>query len=98
MKNTISKHVKILITAVHLKNGNEHKHISDVKWENTTTKETNTTSVKDIITFLIENPGSIFVQDKEGVIEVCVINDTPKYIRTKKDDRLTDNLLYLPRF
>jgi hypothetical protein len=88
----------ILITEVHLKNGDDHKHITRVKWLNTNTKEITEISVLDIITFLIQNPGTVFVKDDKGFVEVCVIDDTPKYIRTKKDNRLTNNLLNLPKF
>ena len=88
----------IKIIAVHFENGKEHKHITKIKWENTETNEVKTATISDMITFLAQNPGTVFVEDEKGYIIVHIIDDSPKYLRTKKDGRLTNNLLNLDKF
>jgi hypothetical protein len=46
----------------------------------------------------IEAGGKAIVIDGGTTISVLVVDASPKYIRTKKDDIWTDNLLALKRY
>lgn len=87
----------VLITAVHVEGPTSHENITELKWlmEN---GQTGISTKKSMIEYIEKNPVTVFVKDNQGKAEVVVINASPKYLRTKKDGRLSDNLLSLPRF
>jgi len=88
----------IKIIAVHFENGKEHQHISKFNWMNTNTNKSGTSSLKEMIEYINNHAKTVFVEDKQGLVEVFVIDHKPPYLRTKKDNRETDNLLYLSTF
>lgn len=88
------------ITHVRLSSGgSKHEHITDVKWLNSSDNTTGTSTKQAMVDYL-EKGNKAYVKDGSGKVEVLVVDATPKpkYLRTKADDRWTDNLLSLPRF
>lgn len=89
----------IYITHIRLAAGaSGHEHITDVKWRNPETKETNQ-STKAVMVDWIRKGGDAQVKDTQGHdAKVGVVDANPPYIRTYADGVWTDNLLALPRF
>ena len=88
----------VKITHVRFKNGKEHENIVAFYCFDTTTGETISVTKENMIKFINQRPNTVFVEDSKGLVEVFVIDDNPKYLRTKKDGRPTNNLLNLPEF
>jgi Protein of unknown function (DUF3892) len=88
----------IKIIGIKFKDGKEHEHIIEYKWASTISKEYGASSRLTMIDFINKNPKTVFVEDNNGTVEVFVVNANPPYLRTKADNRYTDNLLYLPEY
>ncbi|WP_408387335.1 DUF3892 domain-containing protein [Paraburkholderia sediminicola] len=48
------------------------------------------------VDFLRLAGNSLYIADRQGTVEINVVNDIPPYLRTRADGRYTDNLLALP--
>ncbi len=89
----------VYITHVRLSaGGTTLKHITDVRWFNPSTQETNSCSRAAMVDFIDNKKGEARVRDRQGEVQVLVVHDHPPYLRTAPDNRGTDNLLSLPRF
>ena len=50
-----------------------------------------------MVKYVVDNPGSAYVEGgKEDAPLVAVPRDDPWYVKTRADDTVYDNLLYLP--
>ena len=85
----------IYVTARHMVGGTKHEHISEVKWENGTTKETGKSSRAEMVDW-IKKGGEARVAKGQSYIAIKVVEASPPYIRTFADNLWTDNLLALP--
>jgi len=85
----------VYIIAVHLENGEEHEHITKVKWQEGTNSNISTRAA---MIDWIKKGGRAYVTDGYKTVEVLVVNSEPPYLRTYADGRWTNNLLALPRF
>ena len=88
----------IYITAVHMEGGSGHEHIASVRWTNSATNSSDTSTREQMVTWLRSNPHGARVSDGYREVEVGVVNATRPYIRTVADGVWTDNLLALPRY
>lgn len=91
----------ILITGIHIEGDEDHKNITQYKWKDTKDNSTGITNKEKMVKYVEDYPGVTYVQnpeDKDKYIEVLVVNDKPKYLRTKANNTWTDNLLKLPQF
>lgn len=83
------------ITKVRLSaNGTRHEHITDLWAGQSFTRA-------DVVDRIEKGTDSFFVADTiapSRTVDVHVVNASPKYVQTKRDGVLTDNLLQLPRF
>lgn len=86
------------ITAVHMNGGEEHKHIQRVKIDESVHSTHFEWTVKEVIESLRIASTSVCVKDGSKDIPVIIVEDKPPYIRTKKDGKLSNNLLELPRY
>jgi len=77
--------------------GQNHEHISEVRWKNPETGESNTSTRQQMVEW-INKGGRALVTDGARVVEVRVVDADPPYIRTWADGVWTDNLLALPRY
>ena|ERR1700686_3134873 len=94
---------RIQITQVHMTaGGTRHEHIASVRWVNIDNKtDTGDNTREQIISWILQvaNPkNEAWVYGGDTWIEVRVVNANPPYIQTYADGKLTDNLLYLPRY
>jgi len=48
--------------------------------------------------FVEKNPGTVRVTDGNTTATVEVVNRSPKYLRSERDNSKTDNLLSITRF
>lgn len=87
----------IYITEVSLSGGNQHHHITHVKWFNSENTQSGISSTAEMVTF-IEKGNKVQVKVGPFVVDVKVVVAYPKYLRTHQDGTETDNLLNLPRF
>lgn len=87
------------ITGVHLLGGNQHEHISSVRWLNTVDGVSNVSTVAAMVEW-IDWGNASFVGGSDGRVSVGVVRPAgrPAYLRTHADGQWTDNLLALPRF
>jgi hypothetical protein len=77
--------------------GNQHEHITDVKWRNPS-GNTGQNTRQEMVDW-INQGNTARVKDSYGNdIDVMVVNANPPYIRTYADGVPTDNLLALPLF
>ena len=90
--------MSINITAIHLVGGEKHEHIQSVQWRDRSSNETGQATRATMVDWIGNKGGSAFVKDNVGSVPVLVVDAKPPYIRTKKDDRWTDNLLALPQY
>lgn len=91
----------IQITAIRLKGGSGHEHISDVQWRNTSTGQAGQSTRQAIVDWLSESRANqAVVADGTQWVYVAVYPPTGQraYIRTHSDQKWTDNLLALPSF
>jgi hypothetical protein len=88
----------IFITHVRLAGGSNHEHIVAVKWHSplATDKKMGECATKTMVDWIEKESKKVFVTDGKSVVPVLVIDH--KYLRTKANDKWTDNLLSLPRF
>jgi len=86
------------ITAIHLEEGEEHKHIKEVKLFDSLSERKWSWLVEDVIVQLRILPDTVYVKDRDKDISVVIVEATPPYIRAKADGKLTNNLLELPRY
>jgi len=77
--------------------GQNHEHISEVRWKTRETGERNTSTRQHTVEG-INKGGRALVTDGARVVEVRVVDADPPYIRTWADGVWTDNLLALPRY
>jgi hypothetical protein len=91
---------KLYILAIRFKDEKKHENITRLKWKITNNELINESPISEIITIINNHPNSVFVKDKKDNkdVEVFVIDANPKYLRTKANNKLTDNLLELPTF
>ncbi len=88
----------IYITEIHMSAGGTlHEHIASFRWKN---PKDNKAGVNDKATLVdwIETGGVAKVHDGTKDVAVVVVDAAPRYLRSKEDGYLTDNLLKLPRF
>jgi pyruvate kinase len=87
------------ITHVHLEGGNQHEHITAVKWRQDVGGNTGQSSKSQMVKY-IEDGNNVYVSDGQTRATVGVVK--PKYgepyLRTYADGKWTNNLLALPRF
>ena len=91
----------IKITHVRFEDGEDHQNIIKLKWINTDSNKKGVSSIDKMIEYVEENPNKVVVEDDEGFATIHVIPESkksPEYLRTKKDNRETNNLLNLPSF
>lgn len=90
------------IVAVRMAGGSEHKHIVGVAYLKTEERPvTGHTSTLEGVVNMIDDGKAFFTRDFRGDIAQVVVvknSDGARYIRTKKDGALSDNLLFLPRY
>jgi len=91
--------VKITMIAKRMEpNGTKHEHIDRLKfvYEDGSGQDA---QKQKIIEWLESNPNNTaWCHDGPRVVQVKVVNDTPKYLRTVADGYYTNNLLALPDF
>lgn len=87
----------LYITHVRLSGGNQHEHITDVKWRNSQDGNVGQSTRAQMVEWL-QAGNHAYVTDGTRTVEVGVVKTTPPYIRTYADGQWTDNLLALPRF
>lgn len=85
----------VRIIAIRLVGGNQHEHISMVRWQSDT--GTGDSTREGMITY-INGGNKAYVTDGVNKAYVGVVNAIPPYIRTYADGKWSDNLLALPRF
>lgn len=77
---------------------NPHEAIEQLGWINESTNEKGKSTLAEMVKFL-EGGGSAYVTDHFGnkaYLEVQVSSHGNKYVQTRSDGRLTNNLLELP--
>jgi hypothetical protein len=87
------------ITAVHLSGGTAEAHITSVRWLNSSTGMSGTTSVDGMVAWLRKG-NQAQVAGPDGPVQVVVVDSpggTP-YLRTVANGDWSDNLLALPRY
>jgi len=87
----------IYVTARHMVGGAQHEHISEVKWENRTTKETGKSSRAEMVAW-IRTGGDARVAKGQSDVTIKVVEASPPYVRTFADGLWSDNLLALPSY
>jgi Protein of unknown function (DUF3892) len=89
----------IYITAVHMSppTANDHQHIARLRWSEVGSQNSRDDTREQMISW-INGRVDARVKDQYGDVKVGVVNVSPPYLRTFKDDRPTDNLLSLPRY
>ena len=79
--------------------GNQHEHISQLRWEQDHTGQTGTSPIRTMIDYVRKNgSNSVYCKDQYGTIAYVHINKkgSTEYLQTYADQRWTDNLLALP--
>jgi hypothetical protein len=92
--------MSVKLTAIRLQGGSSHQYISMLAWQDLATGQSDTCTRAAMVQF-IDGRGQAYVEDPPGPrVEVVVVAPSvgSKYVRTRRDGRLTDNLLALPRF
>ena len=91
----------VRITHVRLsQNGSRVEHITDLAWSEVPSNKTGSSSRAQMVEF-VEGGGVAFTQDGAGSranLVVVTPMSGPKYVRTRSDNTVADNLLHLPRF
>lgn len=85
----------VYIVAVHMEGGNQHEHITKVKWQDGSASNISTTAQ---MVEWIKAGNKAYVTDGRNTVEVGVVEARPPHLRTFADGKWTDNLLALPRF
>lgn len=88
----------IYITHVRMGNGNQHEHITNVKWFDPATEKQDQSTRDSVVQWILNQNGDARVKSGNAEAQVHVVNANPPYLRTKADGIWTDNLLALPRF
>lgn len=89
----------VVITHVRMSQpGSRHDHIVEVKWRNPDDGKVGSNTVAQMVDFIENKKGKVKVTDGRNTVDVGVVKETPKYIRTYADGVWSDNLLSLPRF
>jgi hypothetical protein len=90
----------IQITAIHFPGtAKTHEAIASFKWVNIPADGKTTVSDKAVLVDWIDNKGGkAWVADGTEWVSVVTVAGIPKYLRSKKDGVLSDNLLSLPTF
>ena len=87
------------ITRIRMSGGSSHEHIAAVQWHTLTTSgkgPSEVVTVKTVIDWIENKKLSVFVVVGGAFVPVLIVDH--KYIRTKANDKWTDNLLSLPTF
>lgn len=89
----------VYITHIRLSTtGNQHEHITDVKWRNPSNGNTGQSTRQEMVDW-IDKGNIAHVKDSSGNdINVGVVRATPPFLRTYADGVWSDNLLALPSF
>lgn len=87
------------ITHIHLEGGNQHEHITAVKWQHDG-GGTGQSSKAQMVKFIEEDNGVVYVSDGYSRVAVGVVHPQygEPYLRTHADGKWSNNLLALPRF
>ena len=80
-----------------MEGGNSHEHLARVVWEDRQLGSSGD-DLRAAIVRHIEAGGNVHVSGGTSHVQVVVADATPKYIRTRKDGKWTDNLLALPSY
>jgi hypothetical protein len=89
----------VYITAIHLEGGKRHRHIAQVRWEQTDDRNmTGEDSRLEMVDWIRNENGEAYVLEGEGVVSVLAVDASPPYLRTYAGGRWTDSLLALPTF
>ena len=86
----------IYVTAVHMEGGNEHEHISDVKWRNPEDGKAGESTRATVVDWIKSKGGVAKVTEGQHTVPVEVYRE--QWLRTKADGVWKDNLLALPRY
>ena len=87
----------VYITHIRTSHGNQHEYITDVKWRDSSTGNTNQMTRQMAVGWL-QAGNRAYVTDGSQTVEVGVVNANPPYLRTHADGKWSDNLLALPQF
>jgi hypothetical protein len=78
--------------------GTGHEHIANLRWRNTESGQTGSSSRAEMVQFVEQNPNQAWAAGPMKSAFLMVVNAAPKYVRTYADGIMSDNLLHLPRF
>lgn len=88
----------VFLIGIHTEGGMSHEHVTKVQWFDPSDHTTDISYVAQIIGWL-ELGGVAKVTDGQTTVDVDVVNgEKGKYLRTRANGKLTDNLMALPRF
>lgn len=92
----------VFITAIHLSGGRSHEHITEVRWQNPQTGETDRSSTASMVDWIDNQNGTAKVRGGNGASDIPVGTVHPAgraaYLRTYADGAWTNNLLELPTY
>jgi hypothetical protein len=90
----------IQIIAIRMSGGTTHQHITDLKWENTSTTSQGESSRQQVVDWLSIEGNQAIVRAPSRTVYVGVVRpaQSSAYLRTYADGVWTDNLLALQRF
>jgi hypothetical protein len=90
------------IIEIHLEGSERHQHITNVVWIDPRISPTSRveSTKQQMVDFINDNPGQTFVYDEPTRTKVLVgvVDSTPPYIRTYRDNEWQDNLLDLKKY
>ncbi|HET6274790.1 MAG TPA: DUF3892 domain-containing protein [Candidatus Cybelea sp.] len=90
------------IVAVRMKGGNRHEHIAGVAYIDPSTRpiSTGTLTLSGVLKLLDAGEEIVVVDSESNTVEVIRVKNVrgQRYVRTREDGVLTDNLLALPRY
>lgn len=87
----------VYVTAVSPAVANQHAAIASIRWLDSANSTSKVMSKQAAVDWL--NKGHrLWVASEDGPVEVRVVDASPPYLRTVRDNSYTDNLLALPRF
>lgn len=89
--------VAVYITARHMEGGDEHQHISAVKWINRDSSQSGASNTAQMVEW-IERGGDARVDKGPSFVKVGVVKASTPYIRTFADGEWSDDLLALPTY
>jgi hypothetical protein len=87
----------IYVAAVHLSDGVDHEHITEVIWISDTTMRSGKTSTAGIVKF-INDGQAVLASNGKSHLAVGVVKGDPPYIQCYIRKEWVDLLLTLPRY